>query len=210
MKKLPSLSDYLQQEGVSIETPEAKREEVTRQYWKLYHRQYYQYRKQQFKRFTLRLTMPEYERFMHHAKRHHTPDEKLHLGNYIKAAALAYVEQKYVPRNTKPIESLTVQIQKVGNNINQVVHAIHRTMIRTDFSGALADKHAYAYLHQQYQILLKQVVDVKKEVQHYMEKPPLKLADALWELIQEQPEKIADIRLFLDRAEAEILKKKQG
>ena len=136
MEKLGTLSDYLHTQGVNEKTPEATIEEHKKAYWKSYHKQYYQQRKKVYHRFTLRLDQNEYKRLHYYAQQH----QGKKMTSFIKAAALAYLEQNYVPRQPKLLQEITIQIRKIGNVINQVVQSLHRTAKRKGMTGAYAEE----------------------------------------------------------------------
>lgn len=151
------------------------------------------------RRFTLRLSKDEYRSFKVHAQR----QGKKKMGQFIKDTALAYLEQEYVPRDSKPIADLASAIRKIGNNVNQIVHGIHRTLKRQQFTGAFDDRKAYEQLLQNYTVLVKDVEEIRASIQQYLTSPPLRLGDALWELLQDQPDKIHQLRAMLDEIEAQ-------
>lgn len=196
MKAKQTLHQYLEAQGVSEET---SAEEIARHkqaYQRLYHQQYYHERKQNEKRFSLRLKPHEYQQLKSYAGKH----EKK-LGVFIKQAALAYLEQGYVPRNAEAIEHLQKDIRKAGHNINQIVHSIHRNIRWSELSGKNDVRIALEEYKVNYEKLVTKVSGLTARVESYFVTPPVNVADALWEIVRANPEKIPALRQLLNDME---------
>ena len=218
-----SLTDYLKQQGVTTETSKEELSQLKQQYWKAYHKVYYQRRKLQHHRLTLRLTDEEYGRLQNHAQEH----QDISFSAFIKESALAYLEKQYIPRDTEATNELVKSIRKIGRVINQVVQSLHRaTKYRNSKkdsddkttlqkSGGEAyqgnhptDKKQLEKLHREYGFLVKRVSDMEKEVQVFMASPPKKIGKVLVEILEKDPSKITAVRRLLDDIEQKGSKKK--
>ena len=199
MSKIPTLSAYLKSKGVNDETSILEVEELKKIYWKAYHKNYYQQRKKDYKRLTLRLTKEEYDRLQIHAKEY----SDLSFSTFIKQSALAYLEQNYIPQNPQEISALTKAIRKIGNVINQVVQSIHRTAKRGNLSGAFSDEGDLKKLHQEYDFLVGRVTAIEQEVENFMGKPTEKIGVVLTKILLQDPSKIVTVRALLDKIESQ-------
>lgn len=197
MKTFPSLADWLSQQGSLSSKTSEEIAALKKSYWAAYHRAYHQHRKKKWKRVTLRLTPSEHQRLTDHAS---VRCRRINLNTAIKAWALAYLDEQYVPRNNETIEQLYQQIQKIGNNINQVVHSIHRDRKYLSMTGASGERDIQL-LHTKYAQLTQDVQTLKQAVQDYFSSPPLRLDVALFEAVRDQPERIQQIREWLDDIE---------
>lgn len=197
MKNFPSLADWLLQQGNVSSKSEAELEALKKSYWSAYHRHYYQHRKKHWKRLTLRLSPQEHQRLLDHAS---VRCRQLSLNTAIKEFALAYLDEQYVPRDSEAIQTLSQQLQKIGNNINQIVQQLHRTRKYLTMTGASPNQEMDS-LQQGYTQLVEQVAVLKQDVQGYFHSPPLRLDIALWELVRDQPEKVEEVRNILDKIE---------
>lgn len=202
--ELPSLSIYLQSQGVDSNTPIKKIEELKKAYWKSYHKFYYQKRKEGHHRFTMRLTKSEFETFTHYAEGH---DFKS-LSSFIKASALAYLEQQYIPRNQDKVDELSKGIRKISNNVNQVVQSIHRRTKYNGMSGKINERDEFVALNNDYKKLVTKVEQLRKEVTTFMNSSSGRVGDTLWEILSTEPEKINDVRMLLHDIEKKVLKEK--
>lgn len=202
MKTLPNLSEYLKSQGVDDATPAERIQTVKNEYWKLYQQQYYQHRKKQHQRLTLRLTQEEYRRLQTHAKEY----ENLSFSAFIKQAALAYLEEGYIPRDSQKTDEVTKSIRKIGNLINQVVQSLHRTAKRGSLSGAFSDENDIKKLYREYEFLVKRVADLEKEAHTFFASPPTKIGKALIDILQDDPAKIQEVRALLDELEMNLKK----
>lgn len=200
MKGVGSLSAYLKSEGVDSSTSLERIAALKKEYWKLYHQQYYQRRKKGQHRFTLRLTDDEYRRLTSYAKQH----KRKSLAQFVREAALGYVEQQYIPRDPDVVDTLTKAIRKIGNVVNQVVQSIHRTAKRQHLTGAFSEERTLAKLQREYEFLVKQIHGLEHELASFMVSPPKRVGEALWEILRSEPEKINQIRSLLDDIEKKM------
>ncbi len=197
MKELPKLYDFLKMKGVNASTPKKEVEALKKKYWKVYHGLYYRRRKKEGKRFTMRLTNEEYQRFKIQIANH----QQMNLSGFIKTSALAYLEERYIPRDQGKVEELNKAIRKIGNTINQVVQQIHRTAKYERFNGAVTDA-TIEHIKSKYELLVKRVYELQKTLELFMTSPPGKLEAVRAELLQQEPGKIALLRNILDEVEA--------
>ena len=191
-----TLSAFLSDQGIDSSSSKEAIAEAKKAYWKLYHKTYYQKRKQAVKRFTIRLTKEEYRQLKLQADKHQKS-----LTEFTKASALAYVDQQYLPRDTEQIAQLRKGITKIGNNINQVVQGLHRSAKWSNFHGGF-DERDLKRIQLRYQDLVKTVATLQQQVDTFIKAPTSNLSEAIWELLSEQPGKIPALRLLLDEIEA--------
>ena len=200
MGNVATLSDYLKAQGVDSSTPLEDIALHKKEYWRLYHQSYYKERKKEQHRFTMRMAKEEYRQLQAYAKKH--KDKSFHA--FIKESALAYMNQRYVPRDPDAIDGLTKAIRKIGNVINQVVQRIHRTEKWQNLTGGFSEEKSLKKLQREYEFLVKRVTDMEEEVKNYMAVPPKRVGEALWEIVSREPGKIDDIRKLLDEIETKL------
>ncbi len=153
MKDFPTLKEFLIEYGVTESTPKEKIAELKQAYKKSYQHFYQKIRTSREKRIDVRLSLEEYRQFKRYAKAH----RRTHLAPFIKEAVRAYAEKTYLAKNPTLITELIVQIRRIGNNINQVVQAMHVTR---DYQN-----------HKYYTELLDQIEDLKHEVEEVLRTP---------------------------------------
>ncbi len=192
--KIPSLQEFLQSQGVDASTLKERVAQLKKTYRKSYHKLYYHERKKKGKRFSLNLTDEEYKKFQRYAKRHN----QKHVGKFIKAAAVAYLEQQYVPRDTESIEKLTKTIGGIGNDINLIVQRVYLQSRRA--TNSIDD---FQNLQKGYVVLITQVQEMQKKIKVYMVSPPKTLMVALREFLQDDSNKIQQLRTILNQWEQE-------
>lgn len=201
MEALPGLSAYLQRQGITSTSTDQEVQEAKATYRQLYHRVYYEKRKQGKKRFTMRMDLEEYEQFEHYAELHNRSS----VSEFIKDCGLAYLRQRYLPRDEKQVDRLRKSVARIGNNINQVVLTINRTKRYGDMSGALeGGKEVMLKIVDAYAGLQQQVQELQQTVKTELIAPPTKLGDALWRVIQEDPTMIDKLQGFLEQAKQKV------
>lgn len=161
---------------------------------KFYQKKYHNEKRKSQKRTTISFTKEEYKLLKEYARVHRTNS----LNAFIKRTSLAYVEEKYVPRDSEKIKEINVQIRSIGRNINQVVQRLQRKIFKVKVTKLSEDQ--YALLEQSYTSLLDRVEALEKEVMGFTSKPPLNLEQALQELIELQPDKIELVIAFLEQS----------
>lgn len=201
MEGYPSLSAYLKTQGVTDTTPLERIAELKKNYWKAYHKRYHQKRKKTERRFTLRLTEQEYNRFSMYAQQHNHDN----MGLFIKKAASAYLDKQYLPRDEAAAENLLKAIRRIGNAVNQVVQSIHRTAKRERLTGAFADEKSLVILQREYEFLVGRLDALQQEVKAFMVSPPKRVGETLWEILSKEPDKIEQVRALLDKIESKTV-----
>ena len=176
---IPSLKDYLLTMGIDDNTPIEQINYHKAQHRKLYQKAYsLQWRKRVF-RLEHVLSKTEHQKLKQFAKRY----KRKALNRFILDCAFAYLENESVKHDEDLIQDYLYQIRAIGNNVNQVVHQLHRTKKYTD-------KAAYQYLKDK-------VDELSNTVKTFMNKPP-KIRPILEELFMEVPESIDDFERFLE------------
>jgi len=104
------------------------------------------------------------------------------LSGYIKACAMTYLRQEYLVPNPQQVHALTMQIQQVGNNLNQLVRYSH--------SGHVQQGKA---LEEAREI----VAQLEKEVLSYISKPP-RLSVVLKNTLDRNPEYCDVLQRLID------------
>lgn len=120
--KLLTLEQYLSRYGVNAETPPERIAELKVAYRKWYQREYGRLRREREKDIKVRMTKEEYRQLKKAAKEHGYDN----LSPFLKTMAFAYLDQRFIVPDESKLDELTIQVQRIGNNINQVVHHAHR------------------------------------------------------------------------------------
>lgn len=176
--KLPRLRDYLIEMGVTAVTPQADIDVLKKQYRKQYQKLYDEQRRKVKKRLEPTLSKSEYLRIKKAAKRH----KRKSLSGFLLECAMAYLDQNYIAHDADLIRKYTIQIQRLGNNVNQVVHSLH-------YNKDYANKAAY-------QQLKKQIDSLQKSVHEHLN-ASLPIGEELVRLFTEQPETVHYFEQFL-------------
>jgi len=195
-KKQSKLEKYLAEKGISPSTPHSEIEELKKEYWRDYHRNKYQERKKREHRFNIRLTPEEYSRLRRVSKGHGRK-----MGEFIKEAAIAYVDQGYVVRNKKGIADLTSQVRSIGRTINQAVQKLHRRTAFFQKSGNQSPNEEIQKLKSDYQLLVSEVEGLRKVLEGFMASPPLRVGEVLREQLEGNPERIQEMKKWIDLLE---------
>lgn len=193
MKDFPSLTQWLSDRKDDAGRSPAELEALKESYWKEYHRAYHLHRKQKWKRLTLRMSPSEHRVFSEHLR---VRCRRLSLNAAIKQWALAYLNEQYVPRDPESIQQLVQQVQKIGNNVNQVVHQLHRDRKHQAMNGSSEQQNS-RLLHDKYEELVAQIHKLKQRVEQYFTSPPLRLNTALIEAVRDRPELIQELQAQL-------------
>lgn len=171
--------------------------ELRKKYRKAYFQNYYYERKKNQHRLTLRLSKQENRLLKQSAKQ----QKERSLNTFIKKISLAYLEEKYVPRDTKPLDETIKELRAIGRNINQVIRALHRSVFlpsnkmltESDMGGVIE---TYENLHETVTKLEKKLVDRYESI-------PGRLDQALAEFCENRPERIGELIEFLEEQKKE-------
>jgi len=177
-QKLPRLQAYLVMHGVGAHTPQVEIDALKKQYRKEYQKQYDQKRRKEKKRLEPTLSKAEYQRLKKAAKQHNYKS----MSGFLLKCALAYLDQNYIPHDAELIRSYTIQVQRIGNNVNQVVHSLH---YQKDYANKAA-----------YQEIKKQIDFLQKKIGEHLTST-LPIGQELIRLFEEQPETVAYFEEFL-------------
>lgn len=178
LKGLPSWREYLVEKGVTTDATPEYLEVLKKQYRKEYQRLYSQQRRKEKKRLEPTLTKVEYRRLKKEARRHKFTS----LSGFLKHCAFAYLDKRYICHDQQLIRQYIREINAIGNNINQVVNALH---ISRDYGAK-----SY-YLH-----LKAQVAQLKTRLKEHLH-TSLPIRDELERLFTEYPETIEYFEKFL-------------
>ncbi len=195
MHKFRSLSEYYQAAGITHNSSDTEITAAKKAYLKLYHKSYYQERKNQQKRFTVRMVFDEYDRLEAFAKLH----GELSVNQFIKAAAFAYLDQYYIPRDPTQIEKAILAFSRIGNNINQIVRAIHQSKKYHDFMGYAGAPQTLQVLDVRYTELVHEVESLREELRSFLSHPPQSISTALVTYLQEDPQAIDQIQQLISK-----------
>lgn len=191
-KKYISLKEFLKSKGVNSNMPKEEISALKKEHEKGYHRWYHQHkRKKESHRFTLRLSHDEYKRLLRHAD----ANEKKNLGEFIKKSAFSFLDKHYVRFHESSLQLHRQDVTKIGNNINQVVQSIHRMVKKQQLEG----RNESAFL---YEDLIIQILELQKEFNQFIlqleQKPPLRLDEALYLMLLDNPEKLPALQGILN------------
>lgn len=161
--------------------------ELKKEFRKLYQRAYYHERKKREHRVSIRLSHKEIKEISFYAQRHNG----LSMNRFIKSTCLAYLENRYLLRNLKPVEDLISEVRKIGNNINQLVRVSHQKLNASKFQS-IQEKD----LKQLCGIsgkALSVVIQTQRLIERKMESLPQRLDVALDEFLKSNPERISPL-----------------
>ena len=178
LKQLPSLSAYLASKGVTESTPKSEIDRFKKAHRKIYQRLYDQQRRKKKKRLQQDVSKAQYQQFKKEAKRHKEKSPSA----FVLKCALAYLNQHYIPHDPELIRQYIIQVRRIGNNINQVVHSLH---YQKDYSNKSA-----------YQQIKKQVDTLQEAVHEHMNKS-LPIGQELMRLFTENPKTVEYFEKFL-------------
>lgn len=119
--KLLSLDQYLKRYGVTENTPIEKVNELKVSYRKWYQKEYGKLRRNKEKDIKVRMSLEEYQKLEKGASKHGFTK----LSPFLKQMAFSYLEQRFIVPDDAKLQELSTQIQRIGNNINQLVHTAH-------------------------------------------------------------------------------------
>ena len=192
MKNFPTQKEFLEAELRT--NPIADVIQLKQAYKKAYHKEYNQRRKKG-KSLRLRLSNDEYKKI----KKLHASYKQYSLNKLLVSAILAYESKNYLSHNLKEIEQLRIDVNKIGNNINQVVHKLHVSTLKV-----YPKNEAFPYQEKQLKQLLEAFVFLKKEVEKikkltlaYVRSPAPKLLDLEWEDIRYDKKKLRMLSDYL-------------
>jgi len=184
------LDAHRQGRVLSMDEIKALRKTYRREYNKRYARK----RLSHEKRLNIRLTHREYARIAEQAGRH-----SLSMNKYIKTTCLAYMDQHFVQPDEEPLNNIIRLLNKSSNSINQIVKRTHAAC-----NKSLSQKHSELEpLTRAYDLLLKQVQDIKHTVQDQSKTLPPSIKVILMDYLKEQPHQAKDLRDFLEKEVAQ-------
>ncbi len=174
-----SWSAYQKKHNISAETPAAEVARHRQLYRRGYQRHYTKKRRQDKHRLPTEWFKDEYRKLKRFSKRY----RQTSLNKFIKHCVFAYLEDEYMEHDTEMAQKLCRQMQAIGNNINQVVHALH---VSRDYANKASYEHLKA-----------QVYTLEQVVAKHRREPP-KLREQLEQLFIQVPESMADFERFLN------------
>jgi len=179
MKDFPTQKQYLKQAKELNQFVDIT--QLKRDYKKAYHREYNQ-RRIGYKKLTIRLTNKEYKKLIS-LKKDYT---NYSLNKLIIESVISYQEHKYLPHNPEETRKLIVSIDKIGNNVNQVVHKMHLSSLRlnSEIGTIETDKKNLHRILKGYKIMGDQLKELKKSLEAYLRQPNHKLINLDWEEIR--------------------------
>ena len=201
MKDFPSLSEFLQQVGVSDETPREEMEALKKKYAKAYQVWYHRHqRKQNTHRYTLRFSNTEWAELNRTVKRH-TPADLPHLtqqtdlASFIKQIVLSHISKKYVPVDPQPMTALTKELQVANNRLGQIQDSLARLRRNQLLGDSGAD--VLTALGNEYENMQNLISGFTERFTAFMHSPPLALKQALKEYLKERPDKVGQLIEYL-------------
>ncbi len=184
MKDFPTQREYIQlKKDVSCLDVDT----LKKQYKKAYYREYNR-RRIGGKKLTIRLTKKQYKKIQELKKNY----PKYSLNMLMVESIVAYQEKKYLPHNPEEIRKLKVSIDKIGNNINQVVHKMHLSSLRqnSDVGTIKTDKSNLIRILNGFKIMKDQLEALRNELEEYLSKPNQKMLNLDWEEVRYDKMKI--------------------
>lgn len=178
LKQFPSLQSYLLAKGVTLSTPQQEVDALKKTHRKEYQRLYDQQRRKQKKRLQQDISKTQYQHLKKEAKRHKVKS----VSAFVLKCAEAYLNQQFIAHDPELIRQYTVQIQRIGNNVNQVVHSLH---YQKDYANKAA-----------YQQIKMQIDTLQKAVQEHLNQS-LPIGEELVRLFEENPKTVAYFEEFL-------------
>lgn len=175
---IPPLNDYLIALGITKDTPVDQIAFHKKQHRKLYQKAYGKERRRRVVRVEHTLSKSEYRKLKRYAKRY----KRKALNRFILDCAMAYLVDEYVNHDEALTQKVSYQIRAIGNNVNQVVHQLHRTK---DYQNKAA-----------YSQLKTEIEQLHQTVQAHIKQPP-KIKQILEKLFEDVPESIHDFERFL-------------
>ena len=181
---VPALQEYLVQMGVTTSTPAVQIAFHKQQHKKIYQRHYAQERRKKQTRVEVAFSQTDFRKLKRFAGRRY---RRKYLSKFLKECTFAYLANETVEHDPKLTRELVKQIQVIGNNINQVVHQLHRTR---DYQN-----------RKYYEQLKGQTKSLHQTIQTFLQTPP-QLRQQLEKLFTQVPESINDFERFLSEMKA--------
>ena len=181
--KKMSLSEFLAEQKITVHSPIEQIEKAKKFYRKNYLKQYYHENKHLRKRKNITFSLEEYDLVMAKAKEH-----EMKIAAFIREAILNYIRGEVLLPQDHISKEVVHEINKIGNNINQLTRYIHqRSNITKDDIFDLKNS--------------LQVIDdfCKKQYQ-----TPPNLVDIIKDKIKENSNFEHQIRILLDGQSQEI------
>lgn len=177
----PTLEDYLIQQGVDENTSPERKEILKTAYKTAYQKAYGKERRKRERDIKVRMEVGEYQRMKSAAKKH----GYTHLSPFLKASAFAYIDQRFLLMEDSKLRALEISIQRIGHNINQLVHQAHAMKLYN--------------MEQTYTGLRHEVKNLKAEVQQHLRQPP-NLFEQLQDVLLTDPHLISAVEAILENA----------
>lgn len=186
MKNFPSLKKFLaEHRNVS----ESKLDSLKKEYYRQYHREYRKRlkREQSKKQVTIRLNQDEFKKITLSKIQHN----KSSLASFIVKSAIAYIDQAYLPHNEDDIRKLILEINKIGNNVNQIVHKLHIQLQYKSLNGDWDDSmQNLTKLMVGYELLVDRVQILETTIREFVMSPPPIINGARWVDIKSDKDKL--------------------
>lgn len=104
----------VEMEGASLLTQFDEKESL-KTHKASYQKTWYQQNKERLYRSTIQFEKPDYLRLKHAAENHN-----MKLAEFIRKAVIAYLSKQYLTIEKAKLSELSIQLARIGNNINQV------------------------------------------------------------------------------------------
>ncbi len=190
MKGFKTQTQYLKEHGITNKTDEHRIERLKKTYRREYLREYRKRSRSSLKRLTIGFSKDDHRKLKLASKDHHRS-----LSEFIRNAAIAYIEQGYLPHDVKQIKDLTLNLQRIGNNINQITRRLHVIIKIKSIDGSTdtitIDK--LKRLEKGLVFLIEQVTSIKEKVESYLDAPPPSLLSLSWEKMRSDRSRIQKV-----------------
>ena len=197
MKGFPTYKEYLliHQNGELVEA------NLKKEYQKLYQKEYNRRRKEKI-RITLRLNKKEYETIQS-AKQKYL---KRSMNKFIIDSSIAYTNNEFLQHDPSALKNLNSSINKIGNNINQIVHKLHLQIFQTEKNNASADfsMETLYRLLDGYEELLKELNLLKQEIKLSLKNPPASILELEWQEVRKDKSKLKQLIDYLQNHYKEL------
>lgn len=194
MKDFPTQSQYLASIGLPTKGDDPVIGRAKKNYRKRYLQEYRKRKKQQNIRLTLRIDKERYKKLKNHKKVY----RKISLNTFILNTSLAYLNKDYLPRNQEQLEKQTKELNRIGSNINQIVHKLHQQIKYKSTYGVWDDSlKNMAKILVGYELLTEKVEELRQTMITYLNSPPPTIMNLSWEEIRDDKLKLKQLIQFL-------------
>ena len=162
--KKMTLREFLVQQKITIHSPIEQVEKAKKFYRKNYLKQYYHENKHLRQRKNITFSLEEYDLIEDQAK-----DHDMKVAAFIREAILAYIEGEVLLPQDHISKGVMHEINKIGNNINQLVRYIHQrsNITKEDIFSLKNDLQVIeGFIKQQYQTPPNLIDIVKDRMKH--------------------------------------------